>query len=122
MCQVLGRRYWPTVTMSTSFARRSRIVARISSLVSPRPSIIDDFENRSDRSLQALDGLDVVVEDIDGRIDDGAHRVEVSLEIRDERLDEHVRTPDLDFSNRLREVRRAAVCKVVPVHGGQDDV
>src|SRR3989449_3703802 len=75
-----------------------------------------------DRSLQALDRLDVVVEDIDAGIDDGAHRVEVALEIRDERLDAHVRTPDLDFSNRLREVRRAAVCKVVPVHGGQDDV
>src|SRR2546427_11738273 len=75
-----------------------------------------------DRPLQSLDGLAVVAEAVDTGIDDGAHRVEVSLEIRDQRLDEHVRTSNLDFSNRLREVGGAAVREVVPIHGREDDI
>ena len=38
-----GCRYWPTVSMSTPCARRSRITSSTSSSVSPRPSISPDL-------------------------------------------------------------------------------
>ena len=38
-----GCRYWPIVSMSMSCARMSRMTARISSSVSPRPTIRPDF-------------------------------------------------------------------------------
>src|SRR5207244_1449190 len=41
-------------------------------------------------SLETLDGLDVVIEDIHTGIDDGSHGLEVSLEVRDERFDEQL--------------------------------
>src|SRR5207244_2360724 len=42
-CLAFGCRCWPIVTTSTPFSRRSRIVSTISSLVSPRPTMIPDF-------------------------------------------------------------------------------
>ena len=38
-----GWRYWPIVTTSTPWARRSRSVSTTSSFVSPRPTMIPDF-------------------------------------------------------------------------------
>jgi hypothetical protein len=38
-----GARYWPMVSISTPWARRSRKVSRISSSVSPRPTISPDL-------------------------------------------------------------------------------
>ena len=43
----VGCRYWPIVSMSMSCARMSRIAARISSSVSPRPTISPDLVGSS---------------------------------------------------------------------------
>ena len=42
-CLAEGWRYWPIVTTSTSWSRRSRKVSTTSSFVSPRPTMIPDF-------------------------------------------------------------------------------
>ena len=59
--------------------------------------------------LEPLDRLHVVVQDVDARVDDRAHRLHVPLEIGDERFDDHVRPPSFDFADRLREVPRPTV-------------
>src|SRR5205807_4750068 len=56
--------------------------------------------------LEAFDRLDIVVEHVHARVDDRPHRLEVSLEIRDEGLDEQVGTAGLDLPHRLCEVSR----------------
>src|SRR2546422_9967041 len=65
-------------------------------------------------SLETLDGLDVVIEAIHTRIDDGSHGLEVSLEVRDERFDEQLRAAGLNLPHGLCEVAGAAVWEVVP--------
>src|SRR2546427_2886748 len=72
--------------------------------------------------LEAIDRLDVVVEDIYTRFDDTAHGLEVPLKIRDEGFDEQVGSTGFDLPYRLREVGRAAIRKVVAIDGCQDDV
>ena len=72
--------------------------------------------------LETLDGLDVVIEDIHTRIDDGSHGLEVPLEVRDERFHEQLRAAGLDLPHGLCEVAGAAVREVVPIDGRQHDV
>ena len=79
----VGRRYWPSVTMSTPTARRSASAARTSSAVSPMPRIRPDFVTRpaslarpstderarvagrrTRRALEPGDGLEVVVQHV----------------------------------------------------------
>src|SRR5438105_4097792 len=50
--------------------------------------------------LEAFDRLDIVVKHVHAGVDDGPHRLEVSLEIRDEGLDEQVGTAGLDLPHR----------------------
>src|SRR5438270_11729882 len=72
--------------------------------------------------LEAFDRLDIVVEHVHARVDDGPHRLEVSLEIRDEGLDEQVGTAGLDLPHRLCEVSRASVGQVVAIDRCEHDV
>ena len=72
--------------------------------------------------LEAFDRLDIVVEHVHTRVDDGPHRLEVSLEIRDEGLDEQVGTAGLDLPHRLCEVSRASVGQVVAIDRREHDV
>ena len=48
-CRARGCRYWPTVSMSTWWSRKSRITAMTSSSVSPSPSIRPDLVSTSGR-------------------------------------------------------------------------
>src|SRR5205814_687551 len=72
--------------------------------------------------LEAFDGLDIVVKHVHAGVDDGPHRLEVSLEIRDEGLDEQVGAAGLDLPHRLCEVGRASVGQVVAIDRCEHDV
>src|SRR3990170_3211011 len=72
--------------------------------------------------LEPPDGLEVVVEDVGSRVDDGPDCVEVAPEVGDEGLHEDSGVPRLDLPDRPGEVVRAAVGQVVAVHGRQDHV
>src|SRR5439155_1739208 len=68
------------------------------------------------------DLLHVVVEHVHARVDDGPHRLEISLEIWNEGLDEQVGSAGLDLPHRLCEVSRASVGQVVAIDRCEHDV
>src|ERR1051326_2721164 len=67
-------------------------------------------------------GLDVVVEVVGLRRDDGAHRVHVAVEVGGEHFDDGVRQRGAQLGDRLGELRRAAVAEIVARDRGDDDV
>src|SRR5437879_11761096 len=77
---------------------------------------------RPDACVKAGHGLGVVVEDVGSRLDYGAHRVEVTLEVRREDLDRRARPSPPDGTDCPSENPRAAVPDVVPVDRRADRV
>ncbi len=77
---------------------------------------------RLDVPEQALDRLDVVVQDVGSRVHDDLERVHVALEIRDEHLNSASRLQLTDAFDALGKDGRAAVLAFVPVDGRDDHV
>src|SRR5207249_10996272 len=62
------------------------------------------------------------VEDVGPRLDHGAHRVEVALEVGCQHLDRRPRASSPDGADRAREYAGAAVPQVVTIDGSDDRV
>ncbi len=134
------------VTTSTPLARRSRSVSTTSSFVSPRPTMIprlgedgvvgqllgppQEPERLVVRRLGAAHapvepahGLDVVVEDLGARGQDGAQGLLLDAEeVGRQHLDGRLGQLALDRTDRRRVVAGAAVGNVVSVDGRDHDV
>lgn len=84
-------------------------------LIVPRTSV-------SNRELQAFDGLDIVRDDVRVGVDDFSDEALLTLEVRDEYLDENPRMSGFDLADRLGEVTSPLIRQVVPVDRRQNDV
>ncbi len=76
----------------------------------------------ADRLLEALHGLEVVVEDVGAGIHDGLQAIVGAVEVGDEHLDAHAGRPLAHREDRLGEDARPAVGQVVARDAGHDDV
>ena len=142
-CLGVGCRYWPMVRKSTSAARRSSITCRISSRVSPRPTIRPDLVNIDgidllhlrqqpqrgevaragpDRRIEPRHGLEIVVEDVGPRRDHGLDGAVLAQEVGRQHLDRRVGRLLVQRRDHRGEVPCPAVRQVVAVDRGDDDM
>ena len=76
----------------------------------------------ADERGEALDGLEVVVEDVRAGVHDASDGAVVVVEIGDEDFDDDLRVRIADGFDGLGEMLGSAVAQVVAGDGGDDDV
>ena len=76
----------------------------------------------ADFAVKARHGLDIVIENFDSGFDDGFERLKIAFEVGNQQFYADFRIKSLDPENRLGEMRRAAVGKIVTIDRSDDDM